>query len=445
MDLGKIENVNYCGTVVKLETFAEMSNCDNLKYAMIFGNKVIVEKSTEAGKIGVFFPVGTQLSNDLLRMNNMYSKAEMNNDPEKKGYFGKNGLVRCVKLRGNESEGIFIPIEDMKWFLKPGDELEIGMSFDKINGHDVCRKYVPNTNTRREGLRESKLNKRTKKVSKLVDGQFRFHIDTQMFYRNLDKITRDDLISVTYKIHGTSGISAYILCKKLWKNMTFKEKLRNFFLHEEILDYDYIYSSRKVIKNAYETSNAQGFYGSEDIWKTATEELKPFLQKGMTFYYEIAGFLENGTAIQKNYTYGCLPKEHKIYIYRITYTNVDGKVFEFSMKQVQDFCRIYGLNAVPLLFYGTAKDYVNSHYKEFNFDACSDMTELEFEENFLEYLKKDYNEKDCYICNNGFPEEGCVVRKEINGIESYKVKSTRFYELETKELEAGETNIEDEN
>ena len=63
--------------------------------------------------------------------------------------------------------------------------------------------------------------------------------------------------------------------------------------------YDYIYSSRKVIKNEELNPNAQHYY-KEDIWGIAHEELKPFLQKGMTFYYEIVGFLPNGGSIQKD-------------------------------------------------------------------------------------------------------------------------------------------------
>ena len=39
--------------------------------------------------------------------------------------------------------------------------------------------------------------------------------------------------------------------------------------------------------------------------------IKPFLQKGMTLYYEIVGFLPNGGYIQKNYDYGCVPPKNE--------------------------------------------------------------------------------------------------------------------------------------
>ena len=49
------------------------------------------------------------------------------------------------------------------------------------------------------------------------------------------------------------------------------------------------------------------------------------------------------------------------------------------------------------------------------------------------------------MCNTKVPEEGCVVRIEGLGIETYKQKSERFYQRETALLDKGESNIEDEN
>jgi hypothetical protein len=186
---------------------------------------------------------------------------------------------------------------------------------------------------------------------------------------------------------------------------------------------------------------SKGYYG-EDIWGIAHNEVKDFLQKGMTFYYEIVGFLPNGGMIQKDYDYGCEPGKHAIYIYRITSTNVDGKVIEFSAKQVQDFCKKNGLNAVPELYYGYAGKLFNSN-QDGSFRNYDD--DLEFGNNFLNLIKEKYNEKDCYICSNKVPEEGCVIRIEGNDLEVYKAKSERFYLRETAQLDKGESNIEDEN
>lgn len=285
-----------------------------------------------------------------------------------------------------------------------------------------------------------------------------------MLYKNLHKISPNSLISITYKLHGTSGISSYLLCKRY---IPLREKIGG-FLHNiytrisslgkqkfklEETEYDYIYSSRKVVKNPELNPNAEHFYGF-DIWGEADKTLRPFLQKGMTFYYEIVGYLPTNALIQKDYDYGYnsftpiegddssfMYKEgdnYGIYIYRITYTNVDGKVFEFSARQVQEFCKKNNLKAVPKLYYGTAVGIAPEEYKKF---GDSD----EFKTAFLENIKKMYNEKDCFMCANKVPEEGCVIRVEGLEFEAYKQKSNAFYALETKLLDKGEENIEDEN
>ena len=153
----------------------------------------------------------------------------------------------------------------------------------------------------------------------------------------------------------------------------------------------------------------------------------------MTFYYEIVGFLPNGGAIQKDYDYGCEANKHAIYIYRITQTNIDGKVFEFSARQVQDFCKKNGLNVVPELYYGYAKEFSDERLNKENWEI-----------KFLETIKNKYNEKDCFMCSNKVPEEGVVVRIEGLECEAYKAKSERFYARETAQFDKGESNIEDE-
>ena len=463
MLLKEPKNINYAAIVVEVSNTIPLEGMDNVQAAIILGNQVIVSKNIKKGDIGVYFPLECQLSKEYLSNNNLYRKSEFNVDTTQKGYFEENGRIRCVKFRGHKSEGLFMPIESMHSFLPyPEFEgLEIGVSFDELNGTPICSKYVVNTN-KTPGQPGSKKSKSTKKYeSKLVENQFRFHQDTSMLYKNLHRINPDSLISITYKLHGTSGISSYVLCKRhISKRERFAAFLHNIYTNITTLgkqkfvlqetEYDYLYSSRKVIKNEELNPNAQHYYG-EDIWGIAHNELKEFLSKGMTFYYEIVGYLPNGGSIQKDYDYGCEPSKHAIYIYRITQTNVDGKVFEFSAKQVQDFCKKNGLNAVPELYYGYAKDFVE-HFEiltakaDFGDTTLNCTVKKDFDSSdFMKRAKQLYNEKDCYMCSNKVPEEGIVVRIEGLDCEAYKQKSNRFYELETKLLDKGETNLEEEN
>ena len=106
------------------------------------------------------------------------------------------------------------------------------------------------------------------------------------------------------------------------------------------------------IKNQYLYKNKQIHYYTTDIWKVGAEEFKSFLQKNMTIYYEIVGYLSDGKMIQKNFDYGCKQGQHEKYIYRITITNSDGIVTEWSMLQIQQWCKQNGLKAVPEHYYG---------------------------------------------------------------------------------------------
>lgn len=234
-------------------------------------------------------------------------------------------------------------------------------------------------------------------------------------------------------IHNTSGISSKVLCKK---KLNFVERALK-FLGVNIVDkeYDYLYSSRKVIKNEELNPNAQHYY-NEDIWGLAHKELEEYLEDGLTLYYEVVGNLPSGGAIQKDYDYG-YSNGFGIYIYRITYTNPSGKVFEFSSKQVQDWCNIRMLNAVPELFYGYAKNINPEIFEKYKDD--------EWRGYFLDTIKEIYNDKNCYMCTKKVPEEGVVIRIEGNELEAFKQKSFKFYTMETSLLDKNYQDIESEN
>ena len=208
-----------------------------------------------------------------------------------------------------------------------------------------------------------------------------------------------------------------------------------------------MYASRTVIKNQYYNKNVgNGFYGV-DVWKYADAVVRPWLQKGMTAYYEILGFLPNGGYIQKGYDYGCIPPKEgdvyqygvhfKVLIYRITLTNVDGNVHEFSAREVQQWCKNNGLVAVNQYYYG----YAGKLYPHLD-------PQEHWNENFLQLLANDkdfYMECDSPTCDNKVPHEGVVIKVENMKSEAFKLKCFKFLDKEGKALDKGESNIEDEN
>ncbi|MCK9445977.1 hypothetical protein M0Q50_03695 [bacterium] len=246
MKYKEVKNGNYCAIVVDIKTLVPMEGCDNIQHAVIMGNRVVVSKTVKIGDVGLYFPVETSLSKDFLKVNNLYKDKTLNSDTEKKGYFEENGRVRCMRLKGFKSEGLFMPIDSIAEFLEKGDVVNIGDVFDELNGTEICKKYVIKTKV--QGTPGSKKGgKSPKKVSKLIEGQFKFHQDTSMLYRNIHRIKPDTLVSITYKLHGTSSISSKILCKKTLK--WYEKILKRFGVNVVDTQYDNIYASRRVIKN----------------------------------------------------------------------------------------------------------------------------------------------------------------------------------------------------
>lgn len=445
MKLKKPENENYAAIMVEIKNVYPLEGCDNVQGTRIFGNQVIVSNDVKVGDKGLYFPLETQLTKEYLSNNNLYRNQELNIDPEKKGYFDENGRIRCQKFRGFDSQGLFMPIESLEFLSVKSGDIDIDEKFDTIDTTVICRKYEVKPQ-RQPGIGNGTKSKKEPKLKEyLVDNQFRFHSETSMLYSNVHKIQPNTLLSVSYKAHGSSGIVSNVLVKR--KLNIISKLLNKLGAKIPTEEYGFIYSSGKPksklpkgIVGSYK-NDGESYYTS-DIWKQTYEMLKDYVSHGMTIYYEIVGFSEGGQAIQKGYDYGCQPKELKIFVYRVTYTNDQGKVFEFSARQVQEWCKNNGLVPVHEMFYGYAIDLAEKLNKKHKL-VKSIKPEEHFGENLLELIKLEYNEKDCFMCKNKTPEEGVVVRIEGIGFEAYKQKSKKFYEHETKQLDKGETGMEE--
>ena len=420
MKLKKPKNENYCGTIVRINSTIPLENCDNIQSTIIFGNSIIIGKDTKVGDTGVYFPAETQLSHEYASINNLYRHSNLNTDQEKKGYLEDNRRIRTMRMRGNRSCGLFMPVSSLSTFVELGQLSEMD-SFDELTGTAICNKYI----VKKRNPNVSGKKGKTPKISKLINGQFRLHQDTTQFGKSIHLFHNSDIVGITYKLHGTSVVISKVLCKKKL-NWLFKV-LKKLGVPIVDTEYDNIYSSRKVVKNDY-LNTKQHFY-DVDIWGLANKELKEFLDDGLTIYAEIVGYLPSGAYIQKPYDYGCDDNEHKVYIYRITYTNISGKVFDFSHKQIQDWCKERGLNPVPELYYGYVSGLI---YKE------SDN----FSDNLMESIRGEFLEQDCFMCKTKLPAEGIVIRKESNEFDAFKFKSFRFLEKESKQLDEGIEDIE---
>lgn len=83
---------------------------------------------------------------------------------------------------------------------------------------------------------------------------------------------------------------------------------------------------------------------------------------------------------------------------------LDGKVFEYTPRQVQQWCAQVGLTPVEECYFGQAKDLYP------DLDIAN-----HWNENFLERLADDpkfYMEKNSPHCKNKVPHEGLVIKLE---------------------------------
>ena len=429
-------NQNYSAVVVGIEKIQSIEGADKIAITPIFSNSIIVGKDdTPVGTKGIYFPLETSISKEFLSKNNLLRNKEENSDKNKTGFFEENGRVKALRMmKGTvKSEGFFIPMAGIKNYIGSykEEDFPLGLAFDTIDGKTLCKKYVLPSNQSAISGNKNERKSVKKNKSKLVSDQFHFHIDTPQLKLKIKGLKPSDLVSITTKIHGSSFISAKLLCKKKLNPI---EKVLK-FLDINIVDshYDYVWSSRRVLKGDI-ANVGKGFY-DEDIWKIIHDRIKDNLQDGMTIYGEVYGQLLNGKWIQKEYDYGTNPGEMDYMVYRITTTNLNGKVFEWSTQQVKQYCTKLGMKSVPELYYGTLQNYLDSRKVKWN--------EENFHEILLQTLSNEYLEKDSALCKNKVPEEGIVLRRESLDIEVWKLKSFTFLERETKALDKGETNVED--
>lgn len=425
------DSKNYAALVVEIESLFPIDGSDNIVRALVNHCNVVVSKSTKIGDLGIFFPVETELSPDFLSNNNLYRDSLLNKDTTKKGYFEKNNRIRCQSFRGVNSEGFFVPLDYLTYTGINIDNLQLGDEFNEINEIYICKKYIPK-GTKTQGV--SGFNTAKKKIIDLiVDGQFHLMRDTEQLKRHIEEVKPEDIISCSYKLHGTSFVASNILVKRILSPV---ERLLKFFgIKVQERKYGSVYSSRKVIKDVDgKTLSTGGFYGT-DIWGIVHEEVKDKVLQGYSLYGEIVGYIPTGEMIQSGYDYGCGYGQHDFYVYRITYTNPEGHVHELDWQSLKDYCDKFGLKYVPELHFGKASEVI----------SWVDVEDSNWNNLFLQELQNLYLEKDCHMCTDKVPAEGIVVRIEKGDRPAYKLKSWRFLGMESEQLDKGTVDIETEN
>lgn len=420
-------NINYAAQVFKVPPLQKAENSDRLFRMVLGGMSVIVDASwiDREGQLMVVFPAESQLAFKLAHGANLHRHAELNKDQNDTGYLEDNLRVRAIRLRGNASNALALPLEKVASIYGAFD-VNVGDVFDHIGDEEVVKKYelpVKKPLTNREEQRRKKVFKR------VIGSMLPEHYDTANIRFAPTTTEEDAVVYVTQKLHGSSARIANVptLVKP-----TLRSRVAKFFgVPVKDTVYDVIGGSRRVIKDAHDPYKGPGFYGAEnDIWDQAVDRWGHLIPKGFAVYGELIGWAGD-RPIQRGYTYNLPPGEMEFYVYRVAVITPDAEIVDLPWSRARQWCAERGFKTVPTL-------------REW-------LVPVEFgvQWRLEEFLKPKAFYKDTTLwaddpvpLSEGGPgvDEGYGLRFEYSNRqpEFYKIKFPEFLEHETKVLDSNE-------
>ena len=380
--------MSYTGFVCQIKNLRNHPNGDNLYLGECFGNTVAVSRNGYTpGMTGVYFPTDGQLSTEFCQNNNLLRLRDENGhsipgggymDPDKRN-------VTAIKLRGEKSDGLFLPLTCLDYCFEDGAaaHLKIGDTIDVVNGHDICTKYIPRSNKR---VGHPTSGNKTRKRRVPLAPLFVEHADTEQLAYNLGAFRNGDDVEITLKMHGTSQRTGFLPVLSGFRRTIWDKLFRRD--GEPIYTYDLVTGTRRTVING----ENGGFYGSNAFRMPHAELFRGKLWKGETVYYEVVGFTDTGVSIMSEcsnkklndkdfvkqygqtttFSYGCARQpipavvkapemvevapavpQSDIYVYRMTMTNEDGNIVEYTPDFMRYRCEQMGVKTVPVFWKGT--------------------------------------------------------------------------------------------
>lgn len=340
----------YKAYVTNLADVHPAANSDRLVAATVFGEGVIVSNDAFEGQTVLYFPTDGEIERWFGDRFTLFRKNE--DGTTQGGYLENNGHVRAIKLRGNQSSGIVIPLD--KVYAAFGDQKwTVGEGVYEINGKFFCKKYIPKQSSPRT---HTKTSYKGRKAEGIEYPEFSMHEDTAQLAYNLHEFSPGDIINLSLKMHGTSqrSMRTEAVLPNNWFRRLFHMKRKT----KEV----YVCGTRRTVL----TSTEGGFYGNDAFRFANHERIKDYVTKGMEVFYEVVGWYGSGETdtimpiadnskmndkqfvkefgAQTVFSYGCEPGKCDMYVYRI---NDNGK--EYSPEEIVDWCEKAGVNHVPYI------------------------------------------------------------------------------------------------
>jgi hypothetical protein len=381
----------YNAYITTLTNVRKHANADRMLLADCFGNTVCVGLDAKDGDVVIYFPTDGQLSVEYCAQNDLVRRKDENGNPAG-GYLDpEKRNIRAIRLRGERSDGLTMPLSSLAYTGVDITTLTIGPLPSVVNGHEICQKYIPKTNAK--SYMGGAVNK-TRKKKVPVAPLFAEHADTEQLAYNLSAFKPGDEIEITLKMHGTSQRTGYVPTftgykKDFWGRVLacvnpdkhlgkYAQKLYNKAadLATPLYDWGHVSGTRRVVLDTFEG----GFYGSNEFREKHSKAFEGKLMKGETVYYEVVGYTHTGTSImptvnnhklqdkefikmygdETTFTYGCGIYQSDIYVYRMTMTNEDGFVIEYTPEFMRYRCEQMGIKTVPVLWRGKIPEHPGS-------------------------------------------------------------------------------------
>ena len=370
----------YNAYITKIQNIRPHPNADRLNIGECFGNTVVIGKDYDEESLYIYFPVDGQLSEEYATVNNLVRKKDDSGNniggylnPEKRN-------ITAIRLRQEKSDGLVMPLTSLAYTGINLDDLDVGTAFTVINGHEICRKYIPRSNRRGQSCNAGN---RTRKKKAPVAPLFAEHADTEQLAYNLSAFRPGDEIEITLKMHGTSGRTARLPVLKGYRRTLLDKILRR--EGTPIYEDGYVSGTRRVVLEDYNG----GFYGDNSFREQHSKIFEGKLHEGETAYYEIVAFTNTGTPIMGSgkvpkeaqaeygkemvFSYGCHPEgkilkygedergkfsipvevpQSEMYVYRMTLTTPEGFVVEYTPDFMRYRCEQMGIKTVPVFWKG---------------------------------------------------------------------------------------------
>lgn len=263
----------YCAYVTRIHNLRKHTNADRLLCGECFGNTVIVDLGTDPDQLGVYFPTDGKLGLEFAQKNDLLRRKDENGapaggylDPEKRN-------IKALKLRGEKSDGLFLPLSCLASFTDI-KKLQEGDTISVLNGITICEKYVPAVKRASgSGGGGNHVRKRSDPISPL----FQEHADTEQLAYNLSAFHAGDLVEVTLKMHGTSQRTGYLLVlqgykyrnrmeKRLYESRKTLNVIRSKIKRTPIYDWGYVTGTRRVVLDTFD----EGGY----VWENCVSNLR---------------------------------------------------------------------------------------------------------------------------------------------------------------------------